>query len=142
MGNKGGRFESNALWTYDMLIEARERAERILRAIKTAREEGENDDDEGNEKSSTRREFTKSEIVLKSTDFVFLCGSYNFAYFDTTCGDDPPVQLVEQEEKEPNAVFPSFSEWIEIVAGFIVKNTQRLKEQEAQLRANGIDPNS
>jgi hypothetical protein len=50
---------------------------------------------------------------LSGTDFVFLMHQgYQFAYFDTAAGDDPPVSMYVEEDTEPSRLAESFSEWL------------------------------
>lgn len=140
MGKGAGRFERDASWKYHALKHAREEAEHLLADIERIRgeEEEEQDNDENADSTDASPKTLKPLVPLKPTDFVFLCGSYNFLYFDTTKGDNPPVQLIEESEDEPNTTFPSFTNWLEVVAHYVAKNSKILKDRKAELKAMGI----
>lgn len=99
MGKEAGDFENDAWWKLHALTEGRERAVWILNGA------------EGEELEEPSYE---SAFALKQTDFVFLCGDYNFLFFDTTAGDDPPVVVVEETDKCPGVTVPSFSQWLRL----------------------------
>jgi hypothetical protein len=57
---------------------------------------------------------------LRPTDFVFLTGGNNFLYFDTKCGDDPPVELFDFSDDVPNYTYESFTDWLqELIDGYL-----------------------
>lgn len=146
LGKGGGSFENDALWKLHSLAEARKQAEKMLIRIDKQRKKNSEciedfeDDDKTESPSKKQPVELKSPVILKPTDFVFLCGDYNFVYFDTTESDDPAVKVVEEDEEEPNTVIPSFTQWLAIVINQYANGGKLLKEQQERLKAMGIEP--
>jgi hypothetical protein len=102
MGKMAGRFELDAMWTCDALGLARIRAEAIL---------AQGDQDYA-DAIALSGEVAQERFVLPATAFVFLASAYDFIYFDTTAGSDPPVFLFQLGDLVPSNSLPSFSEWV------------------------------
>lgn len=89
MGKRAGEFLVGTDWTFSQLPELKERAQGLLEecGLKTA--------------------------VLPATAFVFaMHQGYQFLFFDSVAGDDPPVFLFLEGEDGPQQVFSSFSQWL------------------------------
>jgi len=146
LGKGGGSFENDALLKMHTLAEARKQAEKMLIKIdkqlkkNSGCSEDFEDYDETEGPSEKQHVELKSPVILKPTDFVFLCGDYNFVYFDTTESDDPAVRVVEEDEEEPNTAIPSFTQWLAIVINQYANGGKLLKEQQERLNAMGIEP--
>jgi hypothetical protein len=89
MGEGAGKFLVGTDWTLPQLSGLRAKAEELL------------------------KECDLESTVLPATAFVFaMHQGYQFLFFDTVAGNDPPVFLFVEGEHEPQRVFNSFSEWL------------------------------
>ena len=77
----------------------------------------------------------KSTFLLSKSRFVFLQHQgYQFLFFDTTCGEDPPVFRYLEGDKIPTKVADSFSEWLRstIIAEIEINN--KVKDKRPSLK--------
>ncbi|HEY9731158.1 MAG TPA: SMI1/KNR4 family protein [Drouetiella sp.] len=89
-------------------------------------------------------EDNQSSFRLSATEFAFLHRDNFFLYFDTVSGDDPPVRIFMDGEKQPRDFFPSFSKWLTVVVEgevAISNESNRLRQlrlERAQTEPEGL----
>jgi hypothetical protein len=88
MGKGAGKFMRGTDCFYRYLFKLRPQAERLLSK-------------------------SKGDFALSDSHFVFLGHQgYQFMFFDTTAGNDPPIFHFVEFDKAPKKVNDSFSEWL------------------------------
>jgi len=86
MGRMAGEFMVGTDYSIDRLVSFRDAAEKLFRAKGLS--------------------FAESEFVFASHQ------GYTFLYFNTACGEDPPVLMLTESESLPTQIAQSFSEWL------------------------------
>lgn len=77
-----------------------------------------------------------SKFRLSKSRFVFLQHQgYQFLFFDTTCGDDPPVFKYLEGDDSPSKVADSFSDWLLSTVDASIDINDKIKDKRPPINA-------